>query len=106
MRLRIPISMKSRLEGIAGAKEINFTDVLLLLINKFLQRKPDLFEVIDRPVDLVKIEQDLISQKMRVISAYNLMRLEIAPVNKKVEKKIQIFIAEAEEFVRQLSEKL
>ncbi len=98
--------MKTRLESISEAKEIPFANVLLLLINKLLQRKPDIFDVFDRPIDLIGIEQKLVIQQMKVISAYNLMRLEIAPKSQKIDRKCQIFLAESDEFIRQLTEKI
>jgi len=105
VRLRIPISIKQRLDSIAQEKGIKLNSVLLLFIDSLLRRKPDLYDVLDESIGLLRIERELQAQQMKVVNAYNMMSLHFTPQNRRVDDRCKVFLTESEIFVRQLSEK-
>jgi len=101
VRIRLPKELKETLAELANQNNTSFNQVVLLLVNRLLNRKPDIFDILRSSFSAPVLLQSI----RRLNTAFSHLRLESPSNTDDFLEKSNRFVDEAKELIKQIAVK-
>lgn len=102
LKLRVPRQLKDQLQQIAKQRKTSLNSLGILLLNEWLERKPNLFSVLFSPIQMLQVNPVLMAFYREMMAAYSKMHFEMDTTTDSFLQNSTRFIQQAEQFITQL----